>query len=67
MQFLVAHRRYGDERHVERVEGSVVFDPYETERSAGEDQRNSGAQNENPVAKPAHAVAILARNPFTRA
>src|ERR1700722_16920437 len=60
MQLLVAHRGDGDERHVERVEGGIMFDPYESQRSAGEDEQDSAAQYDDPVAKAAHSVAILA-------
>ncbi len=28
----IAHRADGDQRHVERVEGGIMLDPYETQR-----------------------------------
>src|ERR1700733_11086052 len=60
MQLLVAHRGDGDEGHVERVEGGIMLDPYESQCSAGEDQQDSAAQHDDPIAKAAHSVAILA-------
>src|SRR5665213_2906335 len=54
MQFLVTHRSDGDQRHVERVKGGVVLDPYEAQRSAREDQQNSAAQYHYPGAQAAH-------------
>src|SRR5579864_5600061 len=59
MHFRVPHRAHGDHRHVERIEGRVALDEDESQRSTGEDRNQSAANQDQPVAKAAHAVAIL--------
>ena len=63
MQLLVTNRGHRDQRHVERVERGIMLDPYESQRSAADNQQNSAAQNDQPSAEAAHAVAT---SPFPR-
>ena len=59
MHFRVTHGGDGDQRHVEGVEGGVMLDPHEAQRSASDDQQNAAGQDDQPSTKAAHVQSLL--------
>src|ERR1700749_663160 len=67
MELLVAYCADGNQRHVERVEGRIMLDPYEAQRSARKDDHLSDEEDDQPGAQASHAVDILAVSQCLRA